>query len=220
MRAPLLLLLLIACAHAPQLIPAPGAPRDPDSPDAAAAAVAGVEVSVGGKRWSGQPPDLDSLVTPLYVSVRNGGGVPVRIRYADFTVTARSGLQTAAIPPFQIQRPGSEVVALAPAFRSDRFLLYERYRRFYPGLSYWDGPWDYDPWFYDQYYSTWQPSLPTKDMLQQALPEGVLQPAGSAGGFLYFHQLQEKGPVVFSAEIVAAGTREPLGAVRIPMVLQ
>ncbi len=220
MRAPLLLLLLMACVHAPQLVPAPGAPRDPNSPDAAAAAVADVEVSVGGKRWSGQPADLDSLVTPLYVRVRNGASVPVRLRYGDFTVTAQSGLQTAAIPPFQIQRPGTEVVAFAPAFASDRFLLYERYRRFYPSLSYWDGPWDYDPWFYDHYYSTWQPSLPTKDMLQQALPEGVLQPGGSAGGFLYFHHLQEKGPVVFSAEIVAAGTREPLGAVRIPMVLQ
>jgi hypothetical protein len=52
------------------------------------------------------------------------------------------------------------------------------------------------------------------------LPEGVLQPGGSAAGFLYFNHLQEKGPVVFTAEIVAADTREPLGTVRIPMVLQ
>jgi hypothetical protein len=220
MRASLLLLLLIACVHAPQLVPAPGAPRDPTSPDAAAATVAGVEVSAGGKRWSGEPPDLDSLVTPLYVRVRNGSAVPVRIRYGDFTVTARSGLQTSAIPPFQIQRPGTEVVTLAPAFTSDRFFLYERYRRFYPGYPLWEGPWDFDPAFYDQSYATWKPSLPTKDMLQQALPEGVLQPGGSAAGFLYFNQLQDKGPVVFAAEIVAAGTREPLGAARIPMVLQ
>jgi hypothetical protein len=175
---------------------------------------------VGGKRWSGQPPDLESLVTPLYVRVRNGSDVPVRIRYGDFTVAGQSGLQTSAIPPFQIQRPGTEVVAMAPAFASDRFFLYERYGRFYPGLPLWGGPWDFDPMFYDQYYATWKPSLPTRDMLQKALPEGVLQPGGSAAGFLYFHQLQDKGPVVFSAEIVSASTREPLGAVRIPMVLQ
>jgi hypothetical protein len=212
--------MLIACAHAPRLVPAPGAPRDPNSPDAAADAVAGVEVSVGGKRWSGQPGDLESLVTPLYVRLRNGSPVAVRIRYGDFTVTGRSGLQTSAIPPFQIQRPGMEVVTVAPAFSADRFFLYERYRTFYPGFPIWDGPWDFDPWFYEQHYATWQPSLPTRDMLQQALPEGVLQPGGSAAGFLYFHQLQEKGPVVFSADIVAAGTREPLGAVRIPMELQ
>jgi hypothetical protein len=74
--------------------------------------------------------------------------------------------------------------------------------------------------FYDQYYATWKPALPTRDMLQQALPEGVLQPGGSAAGFLYFNHLQEKGPVVFTAEIVAADTRQPLGTVRIPMVLQ
>jgi hypothetical protein len=219
MRA-LPILLLLACAHAPQLVPAPGAPRDPNLPEAAAGAVAGVEVSVGGKRWSGQPADLESLVTPLYVRVRNGSSVPVRIRYRDFTLTSQSGLQTPAIPPFQIQRPGTDVVALAPAFTADRFLLYERYRMFYPAFPYWDGPWDFDPAFYDQYYATWKPALPTRDMLQQALPEGVLQPGGSAAGFLYFNHLQEKGPVVFTAEIVAADTREPLGTVRIPMVLQ
>jgi len=220
MRALLLLLLLLACAHAPQLVPAPGAPRDPTFPEAAAAAVAGVEVSVGGKRWSGQPAELESLVTPLYVRVRNGSSVPVRIQFRDFTLISQSGLQTPAIPPFQIQRPGTDVVALAPAFTADRFLLYERYRMFYPAFSYWDGPWDFDPVFYDQYYATWKPALPTRDMLQQALPEGVLQPGGSAAGFLYFNHLQEKGPVTFTAEIVAADNREPLGRVRIPMVLQ
>ncbi len=142
MRA-LPILLLLACAHATQLVPAPSAPRDPTFPEAAAGAVAGVEVSVGGKRWSDQPADLESLVAPLYVRVRNGSSVPVRIRYRDFTLASQSGLQT-------------------PATCS----------------------------------------------------------SGSAAGFLYFNHLREKGPVVFTAEIVVADTRQPLGTVRIPMVLQ
>jgi len=77
-----------------------------------------------------------------------------------------------------------------------------------------------NPWFYDQYYGTWEPSLPTRDMLQQALPEGVLQPGGTAAGFLYFHRLRDNGPVTFSAELVNPNSRETIASVEIPMVLQ
>ena len=57
-------------------------------------------------------------------------------------------------------------------------------------------------------------------MLQQALPEGVLQPGGTAAGFLYFHRLRDNGPVRFSAELVNPNSRETIASVEIPMVLQ
>jgi hypothetical protein len=99
-------------------------------------------------------------------------------------------------------------------------MLYRGYGPYYPGLPVWGGPWDYNPWFYDQFYGTWEPSLPSRDMLEQALPEGVIEPGGSAAGFLYFHRLKDTGPVTFAAEVVDANTREALGSVRIPLVLQ
>jgi hypothetical protein len=57
-------------------------------------------------------------------------------------------------------------------------------------------------------------------MLKLALPEGVLQPGGSAAGFLYFHTPQQAGPAQFTMEIVQATTREPLGTIAIPMTLR
>ena len=79
------------------------------------ASAEGVQVTVNSQRWKGQPGDLDSIVTPLHVVVENGSQVPIRIRYRDFTLTNSQGLQSAAIPPFAIQRPGSRVAAVAPA---------------------------------------------------------------------------------------------------------
>lgn len=209
----------LGCAHEAVLVPAPQLPRGPDG--SAQAAAAGVEFSVDGRLWSGSPHDLASLVAPLYVAIHNTSQVPVRLRYRDFTLIGQTGLQTAAIPPFQIQRPGSSAsMPLSPGFAANGFLLYGPYGDFYPGMPLWGGPWDYDPWFYDSAYQTWEPSLPTRDMLQQALPEGVLQPGGAAAGYLYFHRLKDQGPVTFSAEIVEATSRKPLGDVQVPMVLQ
>ena len=219
MKRLLSLLLAAGCAHQARLVPAPGAERAADG--SAVASAAGVVVSVDSRRWSGSPPDLPALVTPLYVSVANNSSAPVRIRYREFSLTDLSGLETAAIPPFQLQRPGTEPSpAYPPAFASRRFLLYSPYRHYYPGMPIWGGPWDYNPLFYDRSYGTWQPSLPTRDMLQQALPEGVLQPGGEVAGFLYFHRLRDTGPVMFSADLIDPDSRAMIGSVQIPMLLQ
>jgi hypothetical protein len=218
MKRFLALAFALSCAHQAQLVPAPDAPRASDG--SVSASAAGVEVRVDSRRWSGSPRDLPNLVTPLWVSVTNESSSPVRIRYRDFQLLGLSGLETSAIPPLKLQRPGTEVVAMAPAFTSRGFLLYPPYRAFYPGLPVWGGPWDFDPWFYDHSYSTWQPSLPTKDMLEKALPEGVLQPGGSAAGFLYFHHLRDNGPVTFEVQLIDGDSRALLGTVQIPMVVQ
>lgn len=212
-------LLLVGCSHVPQLVPAPGAPRDPSRPSAAMVQVAGVEISVGGQSWSGSPSDLPTIVTPLYVRIHSGSSVPIQLRYNQFWISSQ-GLQAPAIPPFQIQRPGTATIALAPAYPADQFFLYPPYAGFYPGMPLWAGPWDYDPLFYDEMYGTWRPSLPTRDMLQQALPEGVLQPGGHAAGFLYFHHLNEPGPTTFFAQLVQADTRQLIGVARVPMELR
>src|SRR3981081_50824 len=129
-----ILFVAAGCAHTPVLVPAPEAQRLPGQPAAAVASAEGVQVTVNSQRWKGQPGDLDSIVTPLHVVVENGSRVPIRIRYRDFTLTNSQGLQSAAIPPFAIQRPGSRVVAVAPAFPADRFLLLRPYYPLYPRL--------------------------------------------------------------------------------------
>jgi hypothetical protein len=216
-----LLLLAAGCAHTPRLVPAPEAQRLATDPNAALGTVAGVQVTVGSQHWKGTPPDLESIVTPLHVTVENGSAVPIQIRYRDFTLTGPDGLQSAAIPPLQIQRPGTQTVALVPGFAAHRYLLFRPYGPWYPMYPIWEGPFDWDPAFYDQYYATWQPPLPTPDMINQAVPEGVLQPGGHVSGFLYFHKLKRsEGRVVFAFDVINAEKRERLGTIRIPLMLQ
>jgi hypothetical protein len=122
MRKLLLLTLAIGCVHSLQLVPA-GA-TDVQS--------AGVTVQAGTKQWSGEPIDLPSLVTPLYVSVHNASDQPVRLRYRDLSL-ASGGMQASAIPPFRIQRPAGPATAMPEtAFASDGFFLYSPYATFYP----------------------------------------------------------------------------------------
>jgi hypothetical protein len=215
------LVVAAACSHAPKLVPAPEAQRLPDDPGAAFAAAAGVRVTVRSQSWKGEPRDLESIVTPLHVSVENDSATPIRVRYRDFTLTSADGLQSPAIPPLSIQRPGGNVVAVVPSFAAHRYLLLRPYGPFYPAYPLWDGPFDWDPVFYDQFYATWEPPLPTPDMLNQALPEGVLQPGGRVAGFLYFRRLRQSGGrVIFAQEVIAAETGERLATLRIPLVLQ
>ena len=121
-----LLLLVAGCAHTPRLVPAPDAQRLAGDPEAAVASAAGVQVTVRSRAWKGVPRDLESIVTPLQVTVENGSHAAIRIRYRDFTLTGPDGLQSGAIPPLQIQRPGMQTVALAPTFAGHGFLLLRR----------------------------------------------------------------------------------------------
>jgi hypothetical protein len=212
-------MLLVACAHAPRLVPAPEAQRVPNDPSTAVAAAAGVEVYVNAQQWDGIPPDLPSIVTPVYVTIANRSDAPVLVRYRDFTLTGPSGLQTAAIPPLHIQRPGT-AVAVVPRFGWNRFLVFRPYGPFYPTVPMWGGPFDYDPLLYDQLYGSWKPPLPSPDMLNQAVPEGVLQPGGQTAGFLYFHRLEQNGRVLFVYTAVDATTSASIATLHVPMTLQ
>jgi len=45
------------------------------------------------------------------------------------------------------------------SFGGTGFLLLRPYGRWYPAVPVWDGPFDWDPLFYDQFYATWEPPL-------------------------------------------------------------
>jgi hypothetical protein len=210
MRRLLLLLSMLGCVHTMQLVPSGPTMANGE----------GIEVRVGERQWSGSPGDLATLVTPLYVRVHNGSDQPVQIAYRNLTLDT-NGMQASAIPPFHIQRAaGAPTELAATAYTHDSFLLYSPYANFYPAAPLWGEPWDFDPVYYDRMYGVWAPSLPTRDMLRLALPEGVLQPGGTAAGFLYFKTPSDPGQAAFSLELVQARTGEPLGEVSIPMTLK
>lgn len=78
----------------------------------------------------------------------------------------------------------------------------------------------YDPRFYSTYFPVFQRlRLPTGDMVQKALPEGVVEAGGKVTGFLYFEDIDvgSDDTATFTTDLVNASSGEPVGAIRIPL---
>jgi hypothetical protein len=208
------------CASTPELVPAPGAQPAPPGPGkGAVGTVDGVRVIARSDAWSGFPPHLDR-VTPILVTIENEGKTPLRIRYNEFTLIApATGASYAAIPPFDIR--GTEVEPITTLGYSG-FWVAPYYAPYYPGLRPYYGAFPFDHYYYDQYFPAWiDISLPTGDMVQKALPEGVLDPGGRVTGYLYFQNVKREERVVnFTAELMNASTGASFGTVRIPFEVE
>jgi hypothetical protein len=72
------------------------------------ATAVGVTVTVKADAWSGQPAELIEVI-PLLVTIENNSRVPVRLRYAEFTL-AGDGERGSALPRFEITGTDTEPV--------------------------------------------------------------------------------------------------------------
>jgi hypothetical protein len=210
-------LALAACAT--QLRPAPGAVVLPGPGQAAVAEAGGVRIVASADAWRGDPESLDQVVTPMLVRVENDGTVPVQVRYEDFALVADDGRRFAAIPPFNVRGVVSALdrgVYPIYGFRAAPF-----YSAFYPHLAIAPGIYPFDPFYYDAYWPYWHRwvNLPTGDMVQKALPEGVLQPGGRATGFLYFQDVDKARHVTFQARLPVRDTDDRTVSITIPFVV-
>lgn len=226
---------LLGCATEPVLVPGPGASRPAGAPQVALADVAGVRLWANGDAWKGTPSTLEQVLTPVQVTLENHSGRPIRIAYKDFSLLGSTGFHYAALPPFSLQgtavsaagQPGAVIPAayhpvapIQPRFRSERFLLARPYLGFYPGFQPWPYGWEWDPFYYDRWYGSWPTPLPTKDMLEEALPEGVVEDGGRVAGFIYFQQTTSKeSQVQLQFEVHDAKTGEVLGTGSVPFVV-
>lgn len=217
-------LLVTACMGRVKLRPAATAQTLPGEKKAAVAEAAGVRMVVETDQWSGYPVNLNQVATPLRVTVENRSSEPLRLRYNEFTLSGAEGFTAAALPPYRIE--GSVTTAVArPAFRPRfihrGFYYAPYYAPYWRGLRPWGSPWAYDPLYYDRYYTYWQTPLPTGDMLEMAIPEGVIEPQGSIRGFLYFQRLnKDLRTVTFKADLVNAQTGRTFGTITIPFVVK
>jgi hypothetical protein len=200
------------------------ATRDGDliAPGVAQAAVADVSVTVRPNTWAGIPEKLTE-VTPLQVTIENGsGGNPLRLRYREFTLLTDRDRKLSALPPFNIR--DSQTVAiggLAPvsvySFPNSSFYVAPYLRAYYPVFEPYGGPFIHDAQFYATHYpSMSRASLPTPDMMQRALPEGVVQPGGRITGFLYFEDLDDARRARFTFDLVDARSGVQFGRIEIP----
>jgi hypothetical protein len=226
----------VACAHEPELKPAPDAKVLPGRKDVAMQTVAGVRVEVAGDAWKGNPSNLAEVLIPVRVSIENQSGRPLRLRYSEFTLIGENGFHYSVLPPFQIRgavgssaAPGQIVPAAAasppppirPRFLHRGFWVAPPLARFYVGLPPWPDPFLYDPFYYDRWYVSWPVELPTRDMLEQALPEGVVENGGAVSGFLYFDpSARRENRVVFEMQLVDARDGSGFGKIDIPFLVK
>ncbi|MEX2260771.1 MAG: hypothetical protein WD696_02405 [Bryobacteraceae bacterium] len=216
-------LLVTGCTES-RLRPAPGANVLPGDPVTAVAETEGVRIAVRPNAWKGNPSDLGDYVTPLKVNLTNRSGRPLRVRYNEFTLVSPQNFRYAAIPPFRLEGSiGRTTLApIDPYFGWSGFSVVPYYSPYYRfGMGTWGGPFAWDRGYYGSYYTTWRQPLPTSDMLEKAIPEGVLNSGGNLEGYLYFQKVEEQFPsVTFQADLMNADTEERFGAIQIPFVVR
>lgn len=216
---------VLAAACATTLRRGPGAVRADGPGETAVAAAAGVEVVVSANAWSGVPRSLDGWVTPLLITLTNRSARKLELRYEHFSLATHGGVTYAALPPFHVSSDsGTPIEAYyAPhGFGVARYL-----GPWYPRWTTWDGPFPYHRTYYVKTWTTWsnwrtmlRVDLPSVDMLQKALPEGVLDPGGRITGFVYFEELRDGARIDFTIRLFDAVTGESFGALELPFIVE
>ncbi len=208
-----LTVLLCACQSRGDLRPAvpPGQVQD-----------AGVRLALRMDAWYGEPPNLLDSVLPVHVTIENDSTHALRVRYSDLTFVGPI-LDYAPLPPYRLAGRTMIVKSrdpmLVPRFSGSGFRVAPQNYPNYPHREVWSGAWEDRPLFYELQYPKWKGPLPTVDMIELALPEGVLEPGGRVSGFLYFEKLRREaeGPV-FEFDLIDAHSALTFGVIRIPFV--
>ncbi|HEY3444868.1 MAG TPA: hypothetical protein VGK67_00835 [Myxococcales bacterium] len=212
-------LVVAGCVHyGAEFVPASGAQEVIGAKNTAVSTDAGVTVAVSGKRWSGHPDDLGALVTPMRVDITNRSGQPVRLSHDMFALVGAKGVTEQALSPFDIQRPGSGGYSGGPYYGFGGG-YWGGYWGGWPGWGWggYGGPWGYGGYWGPYYY--YREPLPSHDMIQRALPEGVLADGGTASGYVYFPYVgEEAGQVQFKADVVSAKTDQQVAEITVPLV--
>ncbi len=100
-----------------------------------------------------------------------------------------------------------------PAFRP--------YVSFYWGPNWWwyPYPYPYSYWGYPYPYY-YQVPIPSQDMVNQALPEGVVEDGGRVAGFLYFPRVVGRETRLrFEAQFADAKTNEIVANIKVPLAV-
>lgn len=217
------------------LRPAPSAQIAPNDEDAAIASAEDVELVVETNDWTAFPRNLEQELTPLRTTITNNSDYPLKIEYEHFALSTDAGVTYHPLPPIDIKgrvtQQASQPIAVprypypivAPRFAYRGFLLAPYYRPYVVGIHAWGHPWAYDPLYYRRYYPRWRVDLPTHEMIELAIPEGVIEPEGQVSGFLYFPEIErsEAGEqLTFNASLVDANTDVNFGKIGIPFAIE
>ena len=188
----------------------------------ASADAAGVTVSALAGAWSGQPADLAGTVVPILVTITNNNPHPLRVRLDQFALISAREETFVAVPPYPVSDTTRIVVAGRPYRPAAGFAVAPHLARTYIDRPVYSGPFDVNEVHHNTYRSILDGNgLPTADVVGRALPEGVLAPRGTVGGFLYF---QDVGPLTtrfrLRADLVDADSGIEFARISIPFVVR
>lgn len=165
----------------------------------ALASDAGISVAIDYREWPGEARITED-VTPLRVAIDNFSDEPITVRYGQFMLLGTSNTTYHALAPFEIDgaviaKPVKVPQLLHPQIEHRRFRVYDPYRSVYPRLDPFTGSYQ-DPYYSRQPIHWPRHELPTDEMLERALPEGVIEPQGRLAGYLYFERVDDDEPGV------------------------
>jgi hypothetical protein len=187
----------------------------------ATATVAGVQVVARTRAWHWDPTNLDTKVTPILLELQNTGDRAVSVRYNHISLGDDAGNRFNVMPPYDIDATLSESYTIRnPYYGFNRFAVAPYLSRWYPRFDRYDGAFAYDPGYYRPYVTEYaRVALPTADMVQRALPEGVISAGGRAEGFVYFEAFHRGAKMLtLHVDIVDAVSGALLGTAQIPFV--
>jgi hypothetical protein len=149
--------------------------------------------------------------------IRGGGGFRGSVRSYSYGPSTRGGVGDGPPP---VRRPG----AYGSWAGGGGFYISPGLRGFYgPSYLYWDYPFLRPPYYWDWVF-WWGPSFypsmrPSPDVLESAVPEGVLPPNSRIAGFLYFKKATGAGQhdLDLTWELVDARTNASLGSLHVPL---
>ena len=214
MIVPFCLWMTAGCARTPVLVPAPDSSLQVTG-STVVDKIKGVSVAVSGDKWKGDFQVRD-FVTPMEVTINNRHGSLLKIGYNLFSLRDTSGNLYSVLPPYSVK---GTIREYGSSYYCPGFYVAPYYSQFYPRMPGYPDPFYYDPFYYDYYYNCWRDvNLPTPEMLDLALPEGVLENGAKATGFLYFEKIGEADRYTFEMDLVDAKTGERFGTVSIPFI--
>jgi hypothetical protein len=176
----------------------------------------GLSLTVEGDAWAGEPQALGRVLTPVKVTIRNTTGSPMRVQYRDFSLAGSSGTTFTALPPLYPDVERKRDITVELEHPPLGFAVADYLAGYHPTLPVWRGILVADP----DTYRVVLGSLATRNMLQKALPEGVLQDGGEITGFLFFPRLDPGDVVTFHADLVVAPVGRQLAVVDVPFRLR
>lgn len=209
--------LMLACGHGGKLVPEKSAQVILGAETAAVAVVDGVRCSANGDAWQGTPKDLTSEVIPVKVRIKNNSGRPIALLYERFSLVGKKGRQYFPVPLVPIPADADSGRPLRPVYAAEKFFVAPKLRNVYRTLEPWPNPFDRNDVLYRRNYAKWGDDLPSRDMLERGMPEGVLGDGGTISGFLYFDgAAAREDRLLFKADVNEGNGDERVALIEIP----